>query len=72
MNKCTHQVFGHILRLHPAGDVGDGVENVVGHDIDLREDGLKFWLMSDNRKIHKYKHSYQSGTYMHKLNKSEV
>jgi len=41
----TYQAFGNILWLHPTCDVGDGMVQLIDHYVDLRKDGLKFWLM---------------------------
>lgn len=44
----TYQVFAHILRLHPACEVTEGAMELVHHYFNLRQDGLKFWLLCNN------------------------
>ncbi len=49
-HSLTYQVFADILRLHPAFEVSDGMVQLIGHYLNLRQDGLKFWLMCKERK----------------------
>lgn len=44
----TYQVFAHILRLHPACEVTEGAMELVHHYFNLRQDGLKFWLLCND------------------------